>query len=142
MKHHLVRCALSSLILFAVGYAALLPATGLAKDAPPKPHNVSWESARMDPAMEGRIERAVMREIEKGNLAGCVVLVGRRDGIVFEHAYGNRAVEPKREPMTTDTLFDMASVTKPVATATSIMILVARGQLRLSDKVTKFLPGF
>ena len=52
------------------------------------------------------------------------------------------AVEPKIEPMTIDTLFDMASLTKPLATATSVMILVQRGQLRLSDKVTKFFPDF
>ena len=52
------------------------------------------------------------------------------------------AVEPKVEPMTTDTVFDMASLTKPLATATSIMILVERGQLRLSDKVSKFFPDF
>src|SRR3954468_10078809 len=96
----------------------------------------------MDSAIESRIGKAVGHAIEKHELVGCVVLIGRREGIVFEHAYGNRAVEPKTEPMTTDTLFDMASLTKPLATATSIMILIERGQLRLSDKVTKFFPDF
>jgi uncharacterized protein YbbC (DUF1343 family) len=71
-----------------------------------------------------------------------VVLVGRRAGIVFERAYGNRSIEPKPLPMTTDTVFDMASLTKPMATATSVMILVERGQLRLQDKVAKFFPEF
>ena len=74
-------------------------------------------------------------------MSGCVVLIGRREGIVFEHAYGNRR-SSRKEPMTIDTLFDMASLTKPLATATSIMILVERGQLRLSDKVAKFFPDF
>ena len=50
----------------------------------------------------------------RGDMAGCVVLVGRRAGIVFEKAYGNRSVEPEDVPMTTDTVFDMASLTKPV----------------------------
>jgi uncharacterized protein YbbC (DUF1343 family)/CubicO group peptidase (beta-lactamase class C family) len=71
-----------------------------------------------------------------------VVLIGRRAGIVFEKAYGDRCVEPQQEPMTTDTLFDMASLTKPLATATGAMILIERGQLRLQDKVAKFFPEF
>jgi uncharacterized protein YbbC (DUF1343 family)/CubicO group peptidase (beta-lactamase class C family) len=80
--------------------------------------------------------------MDEGNMPGCVVLVGRRAGIVFEKAYGNRSLEPKKERMTLDTLFDMASLTKPVATATSVMILVERGQLRLDDKVSEFFPEF
>ena len=82
------------------------------------------------------------RSIEKGDMAGCVVLIGRRAGIVFEHAYGNRSIEPEKVPMTTDTVFDMASLTKPFATATSVMILVERGKLKLSDKVADFFPEF
>jgi uncharacterized protein YbbC (DUF1343 family)/CubicO group peptidase (beta-lactamase class C family) len=92
--------------------------------------------------MEGRIERLVEQSIERSDMPGCVVLIGRRAGIVFEKAYGNRTVEPEIVPMTTDTVFDMASLTKPVATATSVMILVERGQLRLQDKVAKFFPEF
>src|SRR4029077_19067504 len=86
--------------------------------------------------------RAVAKSIDDGQMSGCVVLIGRGQGIVLEKAYGNRCVEPQKEAMTTDTLFDMASLTKPLATATSIMILVERGQLRLSDKVAKFFPAF
>ncbi len=96
----------------------------------------------MDPAMESRIDPLVAAGIQHGNMSGCVVLIGRREGIVFEHAYGNRCVEPQKEPMTTDTLFDMASLTKPLATATSVMILLERGQIRLQDKVAKFFPEF
>jgi uncharacterized protein YbbC (DUF1343 family)/CubicO group peptidase (beta-lactamase class C family) len=80
--------------------------------------------------------------MDEGNMAGCVVLVGRSAGIVFEKAYGYRSVEPAKEEMTIDTVFDMASLTKPVATATSVMILVERGKLRLDDKAAKYLPGF
>src|SRR5919198_333699 len=57
-------------------------------------------------------------------------------------AYGNRALEPQVEAMTPDTIFDLASLTKVVATATSIMILVERGQVRLGDPVARYIPEF
>ncbi len=96
----------------------------------------------MNPAMGPLIDAAVARALAKGEMAGCVVAVGRRDGIVFERAYGNRRVEPDVAPMTLDTVFDMASLTKPLATATSVMILVERGELRLQDKVADYIPDF
>ena len=73
---------------------------------------------------------------------GAVLLVGRGDGIVRRKAYGYRAVEPAKVPMTLDTVFDMASLTKPMATATSIMILSDRGKLNIRDKVAKYVPKF
>jgi uncharacterized protein YbbC (DUF1343 family)/CubicO group peptidase (beta-lactamase class C family) len=109
---------------------------------PDRPPRISFDAAGLDAAMESRIEQAVARAIERGDMPGCVVLIGRREGIVFEQSYGHRRVEPEKVPMTIDTVFDMASLTKPVATATSIMILVERGQLRLQDKVAKFFPEF
>lgn len=142
MKFNSRSLGICAWILFSVVLVTICPAVGQTSDAPATSSKISWESARVDSAIEGRIDQAIKREIEKGNLAGCVVLIGRREGIVFEKAYGDRAVQPQHEPMTTDTLFDLASLTKPVATATSIMILVERGQLRLSDKVTKFFPEF
>ncbi len=99
-------------------------------------------AAGMNPAMGPLIDAAVARALARGEMAGCVVVVGRRDGIVFERAYGNRRVEPDVAPMTLDTVFDMASLTKPLATATSVMILVERGELRLQDKVADFIPEF
>ncbi|MHC5004096.1 MAG: exo-beta-N-acetylmuramidase NamZ domain-containing protein, partial [Planctomycetota bacterium] len=57
-------------------------------------------------------------------------------------AYGDRRVEPERAPMTVDTVFDLASLTKPVATATSVMLLVETGQVRLRDRVSAHLPEF
>jgi len=97
---------------------------------------------RMNPAMAPLIDAAVQRALARGEMAGCVVVVGRQDGIVFEQAYGNRRVEPNVAPMTLDTVFDMASLTKPLATATSVMILVERGELRLQDKVADYMPEF
>lgn len=88
----------------------------------------------------GYIDRAVADSIAKHELPGAVVLVARRGRVVWRKAYGSRAVLPKPETMTTDTIFDLASLTKVVATTTSIMILVERGQLRLSDPVSLYLP--
>ena len=86
-----------------------------------------------------QIDRAVAEEISNKRLPGAVVLVGRKGRIVWRKAYGARAVEPAREAMTADTIFDLASLTKVVATATSIMILVERGKLRLSDPVSLYI---
>ena len=64
------------------------------------------------------IDGLVAKGIADGEMPGAVVCIGRSEGIAFLKAYGDRQVEPSREPMTTDTVFDMASITKPVATAT------------------------
>jgi len=87
-----------------------------------------------------QIDSAVAESIKNKELPGAVVLVGHHGKIVWRKAYGARAVEPQRETMTTDTVFDLASLTKIVATATSIMILIERGQVRLADPVVKFIP--
>jgi uncharacterized protein YbbC (DUF1343 family)/CubicO group peptidase (beta-lactamase class C family) len=68
--------------------------------------------------------------------------VARKGRIVYRKAFGNRALEPMREPMTVDTIFDLASLTKVVATATSIMILVERGKISLADPVALYIPEF
>ena len=79
-------------------------------------------------------------EISLHHLPGAVVLVARNGGVVWRKPYGDRAVEPKPEAMTVDTIFDVASLTKVVATATSIMILVERGKVRLSDPLSTYIP--
>ncbi|HEX5135027.1 MAG TPA: exo-beta-N-acetylmuramidase NamZ domain-containing protein [Thermoanaerobaculia bacterium] len=102
-----------------------------------RPADAGFSAARLD-----RIDGVVAEAIARGELPGAVVLVGRRDRIVFRRAYGSRAVLPSREPMTVDTVFDVASLTKPVATATSVLILVKRGRLALGDPVVKYIPEF
>jgi uncharacterized protein YbbC (DUF1343 family)/CubicO group peptidase (beta-lactamase class C family) len=87
-----------------------------------------------------RMDGIIQQSIERRELPGAVVLVARHGRVAWRKAYGARAVEPQREAMTTDTIFDLASLTKVVATATSIMILVERGEVRLSDPVVKFIP--
>src|SRR5258708_7122737 len=87
-----------------------------------------------------RMDQVIAASIEKKELPGVVVLVARHGRVAWRKAYGSRAVEPEREAMTADTIFDLASLTKIVATATSIMILVEQGKLRLSDSVAQFIP--
>ena len=103
---------------------------------------VQPESLGMSSAQLSHIDEAVAAEIRKNQLPGSVVVVGRSGRIVWRRAYGNRALEPEAEPMTIDTIFDLASLTKVVATATSVMILVERGSVRLGDPVARYIPEF
>lgn len=87
-----------------------------------------------------RMDSVINDEIGKHRLPGAVVLVGRKGRLIWQKTYGARAVDPAREVMTPDTIFDLASLTKVVATATSIMILVERGKVRLNDAVSVYIP--
>jgi len=87
-----------------------------------------------------QIDALVEQDIRDKKLPGAVVLVGHKGKIVFRKAYGNRSLVPTIEPMTIDTIFDLASLTKVVATTTSIMILVEQGKLQLSDTIGKYIP--
>jgi CubicO group peptidase (beta-lactamase class C family) len=84
----------------------------------------------------------VEAEIEKGSFPGAVVFVGRRDETLYWEAFGAEVIEPFTEPIDRETIFDLASMTKPIATATSILILSDRGALRLDDYVSRYLPAF
>ena len=101
------------------------------------PESVGMSSARL-----AKIDEAVLASIARREAPGAVVLVARRGRIVYRKAFGDRAIEPKREPMTVDTIFDLASLTKVVATAASIMILVERGKVSLADPVAQYIPEF
>src|SRR5438552_3795642 len=102
--------------------------------------NASPVNAGISAEHLGRMDSVIQQSIEKKELPGAVVLVARHGRVVWRKAYGARAVEPQREAMTTNTIFDLASLTKILATATSIMILVERGEVRLSDPAVKFIP--
>lgn len=86
------------------------------------------------------LDKTIEQSIARSEMPGAVVLVARRGRVVWRKAFGARAVAPKREAMTVDTIFDVASLTKVVATATSMMILIERGQVRLADTVTQYIP--
>ncbi len=94
----------------------------------------------MSAARLAQIDDVTQKSIERREMPGAVVLAARRGRVVWRKAYGARAVLPAREAMTTETIFDLASLTKVVATATSIMILIERGQVRLSDPASLYVP--
>ena len=96
----------------------------------------------IDTARLARVDALVAEAIEAGRLPGAVVLVGRGDEVVYYEAFGDRALAPAREAMTRDTVFDLASLTKVVATTTSVMQLVEAGRIRLTDRVGTFIPEF
>ncbi len=95
-----------------------------------------------DPNISNRVEHLVETAIDIGELPGAVVLAGSHDSVFYKKAFGNRAVVPQVENMTTDTIFDLASLTKVVATTTSVMILLEKGQLSLRDRVSSYIPNF
>lgn len=95
-----------------------------------------------DTARLARIAPLVNDAIAARQTPGAVVVVGRGDQVVYRQAFGNRAVEPAVEPMTLDTIFDLASLTKVVATTTAVMILVEEGRIRLNDRVAVHIKGF
>jgi CubicO group peptidase (beta-lactamase class C family) len=88
------------------------------------------------------IDAAVQEAIDAGEVPGAVVLIARKGRIGYLKAFGQRAILPHSERMTTDTIFDMASLTKAMATTPSIMLLVENGRLRLTDRVSRYLPKF
>ena len=93
----------------------------------------------------GKVERALDKAIEGAEMPGAVVLARMpREGEVLEFAWaqGLSVVRPERLPMTRETVFDLASLTKNIATTTAIMWLVEDGLVALDDPVAKFLPAF
>jgi uncharacterized protein YbbC (DUF1343 family)/CubicO group peptidase (beta-lactamase class C family) len=90
----------------------------------------------------GVVDSIVRNAIHDGQVPGAVVLIWHDGQVIYRKAFGNRALEPRREAMTIDTIFDLASLTKVVATTTAVMQLVQTGKIRLNDPVAKYLPEF
>lgn len=88
------------------------------------------------------LDRVIEEAIEADQAPGAVALVWHKGKVVHRKAYGNRVLVPAKEPMSVDTVFDAASLTKLVATTASVMKLFEQGNIRLSDKVSAYLPGF
>ena len=126
----------------------LLAVIALAQCGPIAPANAAGlphadpDDVGLDAEKLSQIDQIVAEGLEAKKMPGCVVLIARRGHVAFLKAYGNKRVPPDPVPMTTDTVFDMASITKPVATATSIMILAERGLLTLDDPVAQHVPEF
>ena len=88
------------------------------------------------------IDDVVAEGLRYEKMPGCVVLVGYRGRIAWLKSYGSRQVKPNVVPMTTDTVFDLASLTKPIATATSIMLLIEDGLVELDAPAARYIPEF
>ena len=116
--------------------AAIGPPRSSQAERPPR------SSQGFDLTRLARLDGVIAEAIAARQLPGAVVLVGRGETVVFQKAYGQRAISPSPEPMTLDTIFDLASLTKVVATTTAVMMLVEDGRLRLTDPVASFIPEF
>ncbi len=115
-----------------------------ATEAPPPAASV------VSPAVASKEEQSwfaplddILKEaVTSGNAPGAVLLVGHNGLIAYHKAMGNRTVGPKAEPMTVDTIFDVASLTKVIATTTAVMRMEQLGQIKLNDPVAKYIPDF
>jgi len=88
------------------------------------------------------IAEVVENAIREGQIPGAVVLVGNEDRVLYRRAFGYRTLVPDKQIMTEDTIFDVASLTKVVATTTAVMQLVEKGKLKLEDPVASHWPAF
>ncbi|WP_437965637.1 serine hydrolase domain-containing protein [Sorangium sp. So ce260] len=101
-----------------------------------RPESVGLSSERLEDVFA-----RIQRRVNDGLFPGAVALIARQGRIVGHRAFGTR-VRGQHEPVTLDTLFDLLSITKVLATATSALILVQDGVLRLNDRVADFVPDF
>jgi uncharacterized protein YbbC (DUF1343 family)/CubicO group peptidase (beta-lactamase class C family) len=88
------------------------------------------------------LDAVINQAIHDNRMPGAVLVVGHKGEIVYRKAFGNRALLPAVEPMTVDTIFDIASLTKVVATTSAMMKLFEEGKVRINDPVTAYLPEF
>ena len=117
---------------------ALSVSTGLCaqvKTAKPEDHG-------MDPERLARVDAVIGDAIRAGDIPGAVLSVVRRNDIVYLKAYGNKSVVPDIVPMTVDTMFDLASLSKCVGTTLSFMQLIEEGYVRLTDPVKRYISDF
>jgi CubicO group peptidase (beta-lactamase class C family) len=88
------------------------------------------------------VEEAFQEAVAQGSFPGAVVLVAKGEEVVFERAFGFRTLVPEKTPMELETIFDLASLTKPLATATATMLLMAEKKINLEDRVARFFSNF
>ncbi len=123
------------LILFAVVYSVMVASALTASPAVDAKKPAA--AVRM-----GEVDAVVQQAIHDQQIPGAVLIVGHDGHVIYRKAYGWRALEPRRELMTLDTIFDLASLTKVIVTAPAVMQLVEQGKIRLNDPIAKYLPEF
>lgn len=103
---------------------------------------VSPEKAGLDAVRLRQADSIIMQAIADGEMPGAVLAVVRHGKLAYLQAYGNRSVYPDTIPMTVNTVFDLASVSKCVSTTTAVMQQIEAGRIRLNDPVWRYIPGF
>lgn len=128
---------MKKLITITVAAALAVPvfAQGALKQDSPERHG-------MNPEKLAQVDRVINEAITAKEIPGAVLSVVRGNDIVYLKAYGNKSVVPTVEPMTTETLFDLASVSKCVGTTLAFMQLIENGYVRLTDNVDRYIPNF
>lgn len=128
---------MKKLITITVAAALAVPvfAQGALKQDYPERHG-------MNPEKLAQVDRVINEAITAKEIPGAVLSVVRGNDIVYLKAYGNKSVVPTVEPMTTETLFDLASVSKCVGTTLAFMQLIENGYVRLTDNVDRYIPDF
>lgn len=112
---------------------------------PPIPTHANFTdaiAAPVNPNALSQLPAQIERDLREGNIPGAVVSIGRPDQVLFQQAFGDRALLPVRERMTTDTIFDLASLTKVICTTTAVLQLVEQNQLALDTPVAHYWPEF
>jgi uncharacterized protein YbbC (DUF1343 family)/CubicO group peptidase (beta-lactamase class C family) len=115
--------------------------SGLRPDGQPRSASSGQARAAVPTRALTAVDEVIQQGISEG-IPGAVLLVGHDGQIIYRKAYGHRALEPRPEPMTLDTVFDLASLTKVIVTSTAVMQLVEHGKVRMNDPVAKYLPEF
>ena len=128
---------MKKLITIAVAAVLVVPvfAQGALRLDSPERHG-------MNPVKLAQVDRVVNDAITAKEIPGAVLSIVRGNDIVYLKAYGNKSVVPTVEPMTTETLFDLASVSKCVGTTLAFMQLIENGYVRLTDNVDRYIPDF
>ena len=129
---HTISKLLSLLIL------AAMPAFSQAQQL----KQVRPEKVGMDSQQLLKADSIIENAIKQGDIPGAVLAVVRHSKMAYLKAYGNRQVWPEVRPMTTNTIFDMASCSKAMSTAISALILCEEGKFRMLDAVNRYIPGF
>lgn len=125
---------LTSIILFLFSLQAITMAQSLQRVAP--------EQVGMDSRKLMYADEAIEEAIANKEIPGAVLAVVRNGKMAYLKAYGNKRIYPNTEPMTANTIFDMASCSKSMSTAICTMILAEHGKIRLLDPVSRYIPGF
>ena len=102
----------------------------------------SPESVGMSSTLLHNADVPIQASIDAGEIPGAVLAVVRHGKMAYIQAYGNRQVYPTKEPMTIETIFDMASCSKCMGTTMCVMKLLETGRLRLLDPVSRYIHGF